>query len=54
MARDRNDTIRRAIEIRDGVVQNERILSFQGRAEAYPHHLRAGTDRNGRRAGLSG
>lgn len=34
---DRSETIRRAIEIRDGHVQNPRILSFQGRAEAYPH-----------------
>jgi alanine dehydrogenase len=32
-----NETIRRAIEIRDGVVQNPKILSFQGRAEEYPH-----------------
>ncbi len=30
-------TIRRAIEIRDGVIQNPAILSFQGRAPAYPH-----------------
>lgn len=34
---DENETIRRAIEIRDGVIQNPKILSFQGRAEAYPH-----------------
>jgi alanine dehydrogenase len=34
---DDDETIRRAIEIREGVVQNPRILSFQGRAEAYPH-----------------
>ena len=33
----REETIRRAIEIRDGVIQNPRIISFQGRAEAYPH-----------------
>jgi hypothetical protein len=32
-----NATLRRSIEILDGVVQNPRILSFQGRAEAYPH-----------------
>jgi alanine dehydrogenase len=31
-------TIRRAIEIRGGVVQNPAILSFQGRAKDYPHH----------------
>jgi alanine dehydrogenase len=30
-------TISRAIEIREGVVQNRKILSFQGRAEEHPH-----------------
>ena len=30
-------TIERAIEVRDGVVQNPKILSFQDRAEDYPH-----------------
>jgi alanine dehydrogenase len=30
-------TIRRAIEIRDGVVQNPAILSFQGRSPLHPH-----------------
>ena len=34
---DRDHTIRRAIEIRDGVIQNEAILTFQGRAPAHPH-----------------
>jgi alanine dehydrogenase len=34
-----DDTITRAIEIRDGVVQNPNILSFQGRRPAYPHGL---------------
>ena len=34
---DADDTIRRAIEIRDGVVQNPKILSFQHRAAQYPH-----------------
>ncbi len=34
---EREETVRRAVEIRDGVVQNPRILSFQGRAEDYPH-----------------
>jgi alanine dehydrogenase len=33
----RNETIRRAIEIRDGVIQNARILSFQHRSSQYPH-----------------
>jgi alanine dehydrogenase len=34
-----NETILRAIEIRDGVVQNPKILSFQGRSPEYPHTL---------------
>jgi N5-(carboxyethyl)ornithine synthase len=34
---EKSETIRRAIEIWDGVVQNPKILSFQNRAEAYPH-----------------
>jgi alanine dehydrogenase len=34
-----SETIRRAIEIRDGVVQNPRILSFQKRAPEYPHPM---------------
>lgn len=37
---DESDTIRRAIEVRDGVVQNPKILSFQNRSEHYPHHVR--------------
>ncbi len=32
-----NETIHRAIEIRDGVIQNPKILSFQGRSPDYPH-----------------
>jgi alanine dehydrogenase len=32
-----SETIRRAIEIRQGVVQNPRILSYQKRDPAYPH-----------------
>jgi alanine dehydrogenase len=32
-----SDTIRRAIEIRDGVIQNPDILAFQHRAADYPH-----------------
>jgi len=36
---DQNETIRRSIEIRDGVVQNEKILSFQKRAVDYPHAI---------------
>ncbi len=34
---DANATIRRAIEIRDGVIQNPAILSFQGRSPKHPH-----------------
>ena len=34
---DRNPTIRRAIEIRDGVIQNPAILSFQDRSPKHPH-----------------
>ena len=30
-------TVRRAIEIRDGVIQNPAILSFQGRSPKHPH-----------------
>ena len=33
----KDETIRRAIEIRDGVIQNPKILSFQDRGEDYPH-----------------
>ena len=33
-------TIARAIEIRDGVVLNPSILSFQHRDDAYPHAVR--------------
>ena len=32
-----NLTVQRAIEIRDGVIQNPRILSFQHRSADYPH-----------------
>lgn len=32
-----NPTIRRALEIHDGVIRNRSILSFQGRAPEYPH-----------------
>jgi alanine dehydrogenase len=34
---DESDTIRQAIEIRDGVIQNPAILSFQHRSPDYPH-----------------
>jgi alanine dehydrogenase len=32
-----DETISRAIEIRDGVIQNPKVLSFQGRDAEYPH-----------------
>jgi alanine dehydrogenase len=34
---DSDVTVRKAIEIRDGVVQNPKILSFQHRSATYPH-----------------
>jgi alanine dehydrogenase len=34
---DADPTIRQAIELRDGVVQNPKVLSFQHRAPDYPH-----------------
>jgi alanine dehydrogenase len=37
---DSHETIRRAIEIRDGTVQNPALLSFQHRALEYPHPRR--------------
>jgi alanine dehydrogenase len=37
-----NETIRRAIEIRDGVVLNPDVLQFQQRNPAYPHLSSAG------------
>ena len=33
----KSETIRRAIEIKDGVIQNPKILSFQNRSADYPH-----------------
>ncbi|GAA1173545.1 alanine dehydrogenase [Kitasatospora gansuensis] len=35
---DTSETIRRATEIRDGVIQNPAILAFQDRAPEHPHH----------------
>jgi len=32
-----SDTIRRAIEIEEGRVENDAILTFQGRSPEYPH-----------------
>jgi alanine dehydrogenase len=35
----KNETISKAVEIRKGVIQNPNILSFQKRAEEYPHEF---------------
>ncbi|GAA2142037.1 N(5)-(carboxyethyl)ornithine synthase [Kitasatospora kazusensis] len=35
---DTDETVRRAIEVRDGEVQNPDILAYQGRSPLYPHH----------------
>ena len=32
-----DETIRRCVEIREGVIENPKVLSFQGRSAAYPH-----------------
>lgn len=37
---EKNKTITKSIEIRNGVVQNPKILSFQNREKAYPHKYR--------------
>ena len=34
-----DETLRRAVEIEDGVVRNPKILAFQGRTDAYPHEV---------------
>jgi alanine dehydrogenase len=34
---DDDETIRRAIEIRNGIIVNPKILSFQNRSPDYPH-----------------
>lgn len=41
---DANTTIRRAIEIRSGVIQNPAILAFQSRSADYPHVLEPSPD----------
>ena len=40
---DKDVTIKRAIEIRDGVIQNPKILSFQNRSPGYPHPKLSGS-----------
>ncbi len=37
-----NETIRRAIEIREGIITNPKILTFQKRAGEYPHERSGG------------
>jgi alanine dehydrogenase len=37
VAWDADPTVRRAVEIRDGVIQNPAILTFQGRSPVHPH-----------------
>ena len=34
---EKDETLQRAVEIRDGIVQNPKILRFQKRSEQYPH-----------------
>jgi alanine dehydrogenase len=34
---EKSETIRRAIEIKDGIIQNSKITSFQNRSGEYPH-----------------
>ncbi len=48
---DGNDTIRRAVEIHDGVIQNPAILSFQNRSPTYPHRSRGLLPQSGTSAG---
>jgi alanine dehydrogenase len=40
---ERDDTVRRAVEIQDGHVLNPAVLSFQGRSATYPHRPLAST-----------
>ena len=39
---DTDESIRRAIEIRDGTIQNPAVLAFQRRSAEYPHLARRG------------
>ena len=38
----KDEVVKRAIEIRDGIIQNPKILSFQNRDADYPHPKVAG------------
>jgi alanine dehydrogenase len=42
-----NETLRRAIEIQDGIIQNPQILSYQRRSPHYPYPV-SGTSVDGR------
>ncbi|MCP4219812.1 MAG: hypothetical protein GY765_34590 [bacterium] len=42
----KNNTILNAIEIRKGVVQNKKILSFRERENKYPHNFKTKPNRN--------
>jgi alanine dehydrogenase len=48
---DADETVRRAIEIRDGVIQNPDVLAFQRREVAYPHHVTRGPSAGGATTG---
>ena len=37
---EKNETISKAIEICDGIIQNSKIISFQKREKEYPHNIR--------------
>lgn len=39
---EKSETLRRAIEIQDGVIKNPKILTFQKRTEVYPHEVMGG------------
>jgi alanine dehydrogenase len=44
-----NETVQRAIEIHEGVIQNPRIISFQNRSPDFPYAVQdSGGDRHGR------
>jgi hypothetical protein len=43
---DRTPTVHRAIEIREGVIRNPSILSFQHRSAEFPHAFESAEKRN--------
>lgn len=40
-----NETIRRSVEVRDGVIRNPKILTFQNRSTEFPHSVLTTQDR---------